>query len=241
MALDGAYLHAVRQELMPLIDARIEKIHQPTREELIVAFRSRTGGAKVLFSCAADRARVHLTQVAVENPKAPPMFCMLLRKRLGNGKLLDIRQDGLERVLYFDFSCVNELGDIVQLTLAMEIMGRYSNLILIDETGKVVDSMKRVDATMSERRTAQLFAGVPGADAGGAFHENGRTFQGAAANFRGRFAGSGAGVGILYRKGTALPGGIPYRRPERPALLYHRAYPGDAGTGRHGLYHRQHP
>lgn len=152
MALDGAYLHAVRQELMPLIDARIEKIHQPTREELIVAFRSRTGGAKVLFSCAADRARVHLTQVAVENPKAPPMFCMLLRKRLGNGKLLDIRQDGLERVLYFDFSCVNELGDIVQLTLAMEIMGRYSNLILIDETGKVVDSMKRVDATMSSKR-----------------------------------------------------------------------------------------
>ena len=59
MALDGAYLHAVRQELLPLIDARIEKIHQPTREELIVAFRSRTGGAKVLFSCAADRARVH--------------------------------------------------------------------------------------------------------------------------------------------------------------------------------------
>ncbi len=130
----------------------MKKIHQPTREELIVAFRSRTGGAKVLFSCAADRARVHLTQVAVENPKAPPMFCMLLRKRLGNGKLLDIRQDGLERVLYFDFSCVNELGDIVQLTLAMEIMGRYSNLILIDETGKVVDSMKRVDATMSSKR-----------------------------------------------------------------------------------------
>ena len=104
MALDGAYLHAVRQELLPLLDSRIEKIHQPTREELLVAFRGRTGGAKVLFSCAADRARVHLTQVAVENPKAPPMFCMLLRKRLGNGKLLAIRQDGLERVLYFDFA-----------------------------------------------------------------------------------------------------------------------------------------
>ena len=152
MALDGAYLHAVRQELLPLLDSRIEKIPQPTREELLVAFRGRTGGAKVLFSCAADRARVHLTQVAVENPKAPPMFCMLLRKRLGNGKLLAIRQDGLERVLYFDFSCVNELGDIVQLTLAIEIMGRYSNLILIDETGKVIDSMKRVDATMSSKR-----------------------------------------------------------------------------------------
>lgn len=133
MALDGAYLHAVRQELLPFIDSRIEKIHQPAREELILALRSRTGGAKILISCAADRARVHLTQVTVENPKTPPMFCMLLRKRLGNGKLLDIRQDGLERVLYFDFSCVNELGDVVQLTLACEIMGRYSNLILIDE------------------------------------------------------------------------------------------------------------
>ncbi|MGN1404130.1 MAG: NFACT family protein, partial [Ruminococcus sp.] len=77
---------------------------------------------------------------------------MLLRKRLGNGKLLDIRQDGLERVLYFDFSCVNELGDVVQLTLACEIMGRYSNLILIDEKGIVIDSMKRVDATMSSKR-----------------------------------------------------------------------------------------
>ncbi|MGN1403390.1 MAG: NFACT family protein, partial [Ruminococcus sp.] len=92
MALDGAYLHAVRQELLPLMDSRIEKIHQPAREELILALRSRTGGAKILISCAADRARVHLTQVAVENPKTPPMFCMLLRKRLGNGKLLDIRQ-----------------------------------------------------------------------------------------------------------------------------------------------------
>ena len=87
------------------------------------------------------------------------MFCMLLRKRLGNGKLLAIRQDGLERVLYFDFSCVNELGDIVQLTLAIEIMGRYSNLILIDETGKVIDSMKRVDATMSSKRL--VLPGLP--------------------------------------------------------------------------------
>lgn len=159
MALDGAYLHTIRQELLPWIDARIEKIHQPTREELIFGLRSRTGGTKVLLSCAADRARVHLTQIAVENPKTPPMFCMLLRKRLGSGKLLDIRQDGLERVLYFDFSCVNELGDVVQLTLACEIMGRYSNIILIDENGKVIDSMKRVDATMSSKRL--VLPGLP--------------------------------------------------------------------------------
>ena len=159
MALDGAYLHIIRQELLTLVDARIEKIHQPTREELILAFRSRSTSAKILLSCAADRARVHLTQIAVENPKTPPMFCMLLRKRLGNGKLLNIRQDGLERVLYFDFSCVNELGDVVQLTLACEIMGRYSNIILIDENGKVIDSMKRVDATMSSKRL--VLPGMP--------------------------------------------------------------------------------
>ncbi len=152
MALDGAYLHAVRHELLPLLDARIEKIYQPAREELLFVFRSRTGTSKILMSCAADRARVHFTRVSVDNPKTPPMFCMLLRKRLGNGKLLAIRQAGLERVLYFDFSCVNELGDIVQLTLACEIMGRYSNLILIDETGKIIDSMKRVDAMMSSKR-----------------------------------------------------------------------------------------
>ncbi len=152
MALDGAFLYAVRQELSGLIGARIEKIHQPTREEILISLRNLEGSHKVFISASADRARVHLTQQNIDNPAAPPMFCMLLRKRLGNGKLLAIRQDGLERVLYFDFSCVNTLGDIVQLTLACEIMGKYSNLILIDENGKVIDSIKRVDAEMSRKR-----------------------------------------------------------------------------------------
>ena len=128
MALDGAYLHAVRQELLPLIDARIEKIHQPTREELIVAFRSRTGGANVLFSCAADRARVHLTQVAVENPKAPPMFCMLLRKHLLGAKLTEVTQPPMERAAAFRFDCTDEMGFPVQKTLVAELMGRTCNL-----------------------------------------------------------------------------------------------------------------
>ena len=140
MALDGAFLYAVRQELSGLIGSRIEKIHQPAREEILISLRNMEGSHKILISASADRARVHLTQQSIDNPPAPPMFCMLLRKRLGNGKLLAIRQDGLERVLYFDFSCVNTLGDVVQLTLACEIMGKYSNLILMDETGKVVDT-----------------------------------------------------------------------------------------------------
>lgn len=152
MALDGAFLYAIKKEMECLIGARVEKVHQPARDEIVLSLRTREGGYKVLISASADRARVHLTDVQVENPKVPPMFCMLIRKRLGSGRLLAIRQDGLERVLYLDFSCVNELGDIVQLTLACEIMGRYSNIILIDENNKIIDSIKRVDSEMSSKR-----------------------------------------------------------------------------------------
>ena len=94
MALDGAFLYAVRQELSGLIGSRIEKIHQPAREEILISLRNMEGSHKILISASADRARVHLTQQSIDNPPAPPMFCMLLRKRLGNGKLLAIRQDG---------------------------------------------------------------------------------------------------------------------------------------------------
>ena len=151
MALDGAFLFAVKNELSCLIGGRIEKIHQPSREEIIISIRTRQGSKKLYISANAGSARVHITQKNVDNPQTPPMFCMLLRKRLGNGKLLNIRQDRLERILFFDFECVNELGDIVTITLACEIMGRCSNLIIISN-GKIVDSIKRVDSEMSRER-----------------------------------------------------------------------------------------
>ncbi len=151
MALDGAFLFAVKKELVQLIGGRIEKIHQPSREEVIISIRTRQGSKKLYISANAGSARVHITEKNVDNPQIPPMFCMLLRKRLGNGKLLDIRQDGLERILFFDFDCVNELGDVVVITLACEIMGRCSNLIIISN-GKIVDSIKRVDNEMSRER-----------------------------------------------------------------------------------------
>lgn len=152
MALDGVFLYTVKRELEPLIGARIDKIHQPSKEEIIISFRANGGNYKLLFSASASNARVHITNVSVENPKAPPMFCMLMRKHLGNGKLLNIRQDGLERILYFDFEAMNEMGDMVKITLASEIMGRYSNLILINSEGKILDSIKRVDEEMSRER-----------------------------------------------------------------------------------------
>ncbi|NLT10783.1 MAG: fibronectin/fibrinogen-binding protein [Ruminococcus sp.] len=152
MALDGAFLYAVKNELMPLIGGRVEKIHQPSREEAVISIRTRQGSKKLYISANAGSARVHITEKSVDNPQTPPMFCMLLRKHLGSGKLVDIRQDGLERILFLDFECVNELGDVVTVTLACEIMGRCSNLIVINNDGRVIDSIKRVDEEMSRER-----------------------------------------------------------------------------------------
>ncbi len=143
MAFDGAYLYAVKQEVEVCLGARVDKLHQPSRDEIILHLRGRDGVRRLLISTSGDSARIHLTEVSIENPAAPPMFCMLLRKHLGGGKLTAVRQDGLERILFLDFDCVNELGDRVTLTLACEVMGRYSNLILIGEDGKVIDSLKR--------------------------------------------------------------------------------------------------
>ena len=152
MALDGAFLHIVKKELGHLIGGRVDKISQPSREEIVIVFRTHGGNCKLLISASAGSARVHITKKTIENPKVPPMFCMLLRKHLGNGRLLDIRQDGLERILYFDFEAMNELGDMVKVTLAVEIMGRCSNLVIINADGKIIDSIKRVDAEMSRER-----------------------------------------------------------------------------------------
>ena len=118
----------------------------------IIGLRTRQGAYRLLISANANNSRVHITKISVDNPKTPPMFCMLLRKHIGGGKLIDIRQDGLERILYLDFECVNELGDVVTITLACEIMGRCSNLVVINQEGKIIDSIKRVDPEMSRER-----------------------------------------------------------------------------------------
>lgn len=146
------FLNCIKNELDFLIGGRVDKIAQPSREEIIITFRTKGGTEKLMFSASAGSARVHITKTSVENPKVPPMFCMLLRKHIGNGRLLDIRQDGLERILCFDFEAMNELGDMVKVTLAAEIMGRCSNVVIINNEGKIIDSIKRVDTEMSRER-----------------------------------------------------------------------------------------
>lgn len=147
MSLDGAFLHCVKEELSAFIGARVDKISQPSREEIIVSLRmlgvEDRSAKKIVFSANGTAARVHLTEQDYENPSAPPLFCMILRKHLSGGKLVNIRQDGLERILYFDFECVNEIGDKVLNTLTSEIMGRYSNIILVRDS-RVIDSIKRI-------------------------------------------------------------------------------------------------
>jgi predicted ribosome quality control (RQC) complex YloA/Tae2 family protein len=152
MALDGIYLSLVRKELDCLIDARIDKIYQPSREELLVTVRGREGSKKVLINTGAGSARVHITFVQIDNPKTPPMFCMLMRKRLSGARITDIRQDGFERILYIDLESTDEMGDRCELTLAAEIMGRRSNLILYSRPDeKIIDSIKRIGQETSQR------------------------------------------------------------------------------------------
>lgn len=163
MALDGLYLSCLVRELeTALADTRIDKIFQPSKEETVIALRGREKNCKLYISARVNSPRIHLTDIRLENPKVPPMFCMLLRKRLTGGRFVGIRQKGLERAVYLDFDCVNELGDIVRQTLTAELMGKHSNLILIDENGKVVDAVKRVDLTMSPIRP--ILPGVAYAD-----------------------------------------------------------------------------
>lgn len=152
MALDGAFLYVVADELRSLIGSRVEKISQPSREEVIVILRSYGGSRKILISANANSPRVHFTKLALENPKTPPMFCMLLRKHINSGRLVAVRQNGLDRVLSLDFEAVNELGDLVTVSLIIEIMGRHSNIILVGADGKVVDAVKRVSDEVSSVR-----------------------------------------------------------------------------------------
>lgn len=153
MALDGILLNLAKKEILDGAQfGRVEKIHQPSREELVIHLRTKSGAKKLLLSVRANSPRIHFTQHAPENPATPPMFCMLMRKRLVNASLVDIRQAELDRVLYIDFDATNEIGDRVKLTLSIEIMAKHSNIILFDEEGKIIDALKRVDLSQSTVR-----------------------------------------------------------------------------------------
>lgn len=153
MALDGIFLRHIKSEIESVaLGARVSQIYQPNREELVFALRTMNGNKKLLMSARANSPRVNFCTTTPENPAQPPMFCMLLRKRIGGGKLVAVRQMDCDRVIFFDFECINELGDTVMITVVCEIMGMYGNVIVVNSDGVIIDSLKRVDMTMSSRR-----------------------------------------------------------------------------------------
>lgn len=159
MALDGIFLSKVCDELKAnAVGLRVDKVQQPSRDEIVLILRGKSGMFRLLICVRADSPRIHFTSHAIQNPAVPPMFCMLLRKHLTAAKIVDIRQRELDRVVFIDFDAANEIGDRVRLTLCAEIMGKYSNLILQSGEGRVIDSAKRVDITTSSVR--QILPGI---------------------------------------------------------------------------------
>ena len=153
MALDGITLGLVKNELKNyIIGSKIEKVHQPSKNELVLILRTRNGGYRLYLSCDGQSPRVHLTRYNLENPKVPPMLCMLLRKRLCGATLTEITQISNDRILIFEFDGTTEIGDRTKYYLICEIMGQRSNIILCDIDYKIIDAVKRIDEDKSSVR-----------------------------------------------------------------------------------------
>ncbi|MBQ3331682.1 MAG: NFACT family protein, partial [Ruminococcus sp.] len=152
MAFDGIMMTMVRREMASaLTGARVNQIYQPARDELVFAFRTQEGTKKVLIRLS-DSPRVHISSCSIENPPVPPMLCMLLRKRLGGARLAEITQPQNERVLCRHIEALNEIGDRENLRLYLEIMGRYSNAVLTDGEDRIIETVRRIEFSMSEER-----------------------------------------------------------------------------------------
>lgn len=153
MALDGGYLRHICNEInATAINSRVEKVYQPNKDEIVLGLRGLNGACKLLLSSRANSPRINFTSYAPENPKVPPMLCMLFRKKLCGAKLIKAYQEAMERIIFLDFDATNELGDHIILTLAVEIMGKYSNVIFLDNEKNIIDALKRVDISMSSQR-----------------------------------------------------------------------------------------
>ena len=150
MPLDALCLSGLVRELDGIVTGgKLDKIYQPGRDEVLFAVRTPAhGNVRLLLSANPNHPRPQLTQLSRENPDKPPMFCMLLRKHLSGARLLSVEQPGLERVVIFTLESLNELGDRVERKLVLEAIGRRSNLILLDETGRILDCMRRVESTL---------------------------------------------------------------------------------------------
>ena len=151
MAFDGAFLHKITQELSVAVGCHVDKIYQPSRDELVLTLRKKGFAERLLITAKSGNARLHFTANKYENPENPPMFCMLMRKYLNAARLVDIIQPELERVAVLLFSSSNEMGDIVEIKLVCELIGNKANIILVNENGRIIDSLRHSDVESGGR------------------------------------------------------------------------------------------
>ena len=160
MALDGITIAAVVAELNDTIcGGRIAKIAQPENDELLLTIKAPLGQRRLYISASASLPLIYLTEDNKPSPMNAPNFCMLLRKHIGNGRILSISQPTLERIIQIDIEHLDEMGDLCQKRLIIEIMGKHSNIIFCDSNGRIIDSIKHVSAQMSSVREV-----LPGRD-----------------------------------------------------------------------------
>ena len=160
MPLDALCLTAVAGEVRAAVQGgKIDKIYQPTRDEVVLYIRGPAGNVRLLLSANPGHPRAHLTERNRENPEQPPMFCMLLRKHLQGARILELNQPPLEWILDFRLETLDELGDRVERRLVLEAMGRSANLLLLDGEGRIVDCTRRVDGDLA-RGQRQLLPGL---------------------------------------------------------------------------------
>lgn len=160
MAFDGITTYKVTEELQDKISGgKIDKIYQPEKDEIVLLIRRPGSALRLLLSAHMDSARIYLTQRRPETPLEPPMFCMLFRKHFSGGKITAVRQLGFDRIVQISAEVYNELGDLCHKKIILEIMGRHSNLILVDEKGRIIDSVHHVGQDMSHFRMV-----LPGLD-----------------------------------------------------------------------------
>lgn len=151
MPLDGIFLHHLTKELQTCVGCRADKIHQPTRDELVLLLRSADFSGRLLISARSGSARLHITKDNPENPAEPPSFCKLLRRHLSSAKITAVEQYGLDRIVIIRFMTYNEMGDTVYPFLAVELITGRANLILCDEKGRIYDALHRSDIESSAR------------------------------------------------------------------------------------------
>ena len=151
MAFDAFYMHCVLEEIRTLGELRVEKIHQPSRDTVLLHLRHGGGRCKLIFAANPAAPRLHLTEAAPENPAEPPMFCMFLRKHLSGARLVEVRQQSMERAATFVFDCIDEMGDRVRKQFVAELMGRTCNLYLLSPEGRILDCLRRIGLDESKR------------------------------------------------------------------------------------------